>query len=634
MPLQKFQFRPGINREVTDYTNEGGYRDCDKVRFTKGFPEKIGGWQRIGVLSYLGTVRSIHFWQSLTGDLFLGLGTGVKYYIESGLFYYDITPIRDTTAAGDVTFSATDGSSTIVVSDTGHGAVAGDFVTFSGAASLGGLITADVLNQEYQVQVVIDNDSYEIQAREAGTDIASITVDGGLSPTPVVANSSDTGDGGPNTVGAYQINSGLDTALYGTGWGASFWGRGTWGSSADINTATTDLRIWSQDNFGEDLIINARNGGIYYWDRSASATTFQRAVALSDLPGASGAPTIAKSVLVSDRDRHVIAFGCDPFDNVGVQDPLLIRFSDQENPTDWTDTVLNTAGSLRIGSGSEIVGVFETRQQVLVFTDTSLHAMQFLGTPFTFGINLISESTTLQGPNAGVAVDDTVFWMGRNEFYMYNGAVQRIPCSVRSYVFDDFNNLQGEKVSAGLNSAHSEVWWFYPSTNSSTNDRYVVFNYLENVWYIGTLARSAWLDRGALENPIATGLDGYLYEHETGFDDGSTVPPSPISSYIESSPVDIGDGQQFSLIRRVFPDVDFKNSTAPAPEADITLSVQNQTGGSYLRSATGTFVDTDRKQLDFRLRGRQMTFKVSADQLNSTWRLGSPRIDLRPSGRR
>ena len=634
MPLQKLQFRPGINREVTDYTNENGWRDCDKVRFTKGFPEKIGGWSKIGILSYLGTPRSLHFWQSLTGDRFLGLGTGSKYYIEEGLFYYDITPIRSTTTAGDVTFAATDGSPTLLVSDTAHGANAGDFVTFSGASSLGGNITADILNQEYQVVSVVDSDSYQIQAREANTDIASITVGGVLTPTLVNANSSDTGDGGASVVGAYQINSGLDTALYGTGWGAGFWGRETWGSAADINTPTSDLRIWSQDNFGEDLIINPRNSGIFYWNRSDSNPIYQRAIPLSDLPNSSAAPTVAKSILVSDRDRHVLAFGCDSEANPGVQDPLLIRFSDQENPADWTSTVTNTAGELRIGSGSEIVGVFETRQQVLVFTDSSLHAMQFIGPPFTFGINMISENTTLQGPNAGVAVDDTVFWMGRTEFYMYNGSVQRIPCMVRSFVFDDFNNLQGQKVSAGLNSAHSEVWWFYPSANSQNNNRYVVYNYAENLWHFGSLSRSAWLDRGALENPIAAGLDGYLYEHETGFDDGSTNPPSPIESYIESSPIDLGDGEQFSLIRRMFPDVSFRNSTNPDPEVDVTLSVSNQTGGSYLRSTTATFVDNDRQQLDFRLRGRQMSIKISANQINSTWRLGSPRVDLRPDGRR
>ena len=352
------------------------------------------------------------------------------------------------------------------------------------------------------------------------------------------------------------------------------------------------------------------------------------------LAGSSGAPTIAKQVLVSDRDRHVIAFGCDPVDNIGTQDPMLIRFSDQENVADWTPTATNTAGDLRLGSGSEIISVFETRQQVLVFTDTSLYAMQYLGPPFTFGINLISENTSVQGTLSGIAVDDMVFWMGQTEFYMYNGSVQRIPCSVRSYVFDDFNFDQGDKVFAGLNSAHSEVWWFYPSADSTTVNRYVVYNYAEQSWYYGSMDRSAWVDRGAFENPIAAGLDGYLYEHEVGFDDGSTSPVSSIDAFVQSSPVDLGDGEQFVLMRRVLPDIGFENSTAESPSADVTMSVQNQTGGAYLKSSTGTFSNNDRQQLDFRLRGRQFSLKVSSDEVGTTWRLGSPRVDVRPDGRR
>ena len=634
MPLTKLQFRPGINREITSYSNEGGWNDGDKVRFTKGFPEKIGGWVRKGVLSFLGTARGMHPWRDLLGTRLIGLGTDLKFYVEEGGGYNDITPLRTTTAAGDVTFSATDGSSIVAVSDTGHGATTGDFVTFSGAVSLGGNVTADVLNQEYQIAQVVDTDTYNIQVREAGTSITSITVDGELAPVLVVANSSDTGDGGASVVGAYQLNIGQNTAIFGNGWGAGIWSRGAWGSATDINTLTTNLRTWSQDNFGEDLIFNPHNSGIYYFDRSASYTTYQRAVPISSLAGSSGAPTIAKQVLVSDRDRHVIAFGCDPVDNIGTQDPMLIRFSDQENVADWTPTATNTAGDLRLGSGSEIISVFETRQQVLVFTDTSLYAMQYLGPPFTFGINLISENTSVQGTLSGIAVDDMVFWMGQTEFYMYNGSVQRIPCSVRSYVFDDFNFDQGDKVFAGLNSAHSEVWWFYPSADSTTVNRYVVYNYAEQSWYYGSMDRSAWVDRGAFENPIAAGLDGYLYEHEVGFDDGSTSPVSSIDAFVQSSPVDLGDGEQFVLMRRVLPDIGFENSTAESPSADVTMSVQNQTGGAYLKSSTGTFSNNDRQQLDFRLRGRQFSLKVSSDEVGTTWRLGSPRVDVRPDGRR
>ena len=634
MPLTKLQFRPGINREITNYSNEGGWHDCDKVRFTKGFPEKIGGWVKKGVKSFLGTARGMHPWRDLPGSRLVGLGTDLKFYIEEGGGYNDITPIRATTAAGDVTFAATDGSSIVAVSDTGHGATTGDFVTFSGAASLGGNVTAGVLNQEYQITEVVDSDTYNIEVREAGTSISSITVDGELAPTLVAANSSDTGDGGASVVGAYQLNIGLNTSVFGTGWGAGLWSRGTWGSGTNINTLTTNLRTWSQDNFGEDLIFNPHNGGIYYFDRSASYPSFDRAVAINDLAGASGAPTVAKQVLVSDRDRHVIAFGCDPVDAIGTQDPMLIRFSDQENAADWTPTTTNTAGDLRLGSGSEIVSVFETRQQILVFTDTALYAMQYLGPPFTFGINLISENTSVQGVNSGVAVDDMVFWMGRAEFYMYNGSVQRIPCSVRSYVFDDFNFSQGDKVFAGLNSAHSEVWWFYPSADSTTVNRYVVYNYAEQSWCYGSLDRSAWIDRGAFENPIAAGLDGYLYEHEVGFDDGSTSPASSIDAFIQSSPIDLGDGEQFVLMRRVFPDIGFENSTSESPSVDVTMTVRNISGGAYLKSSTGTFLDDDRQQLDFRLRGRQFSLKVSSDEVGTTWRLGSPRVDIRPDGRR
>jgi len=635
MPLTKLQFRPGINREVTNYTNEGGWHDCDKVRFVKGYPEKIGGWQRYSSRSFLGDASAMHQWRTLIGEKLMGIGTGQKYYIEEGQGINDITPIRDTTSAGDVTFSATDGEYEIEVSDTLHGSSVNDFVTFSGAASLGGNITADVLNQEYQIVGIIDEDTYVIEARTANTPISSITVDGQLDPTYVTADASDTGDGGASVVGAYQLNTAPDVVVAGAGWGAGTWSRSTWGSPASVATVTATLRHWSHDNFGEDLIINPRDGGIYYWDRSSSTIgSYARAVELSTLSGASDVPTVAKGIIVSDRDRHVIAFGCDSESDPGTQDPMLIRFSDRENVANWTSTALNSAGELRIDSGSEIIMGVETRQQVLVYTDISLYAMQYLGPPFTFGINMISENITVQGPECAVAVDDMVFWMGQEEFYMYNGAVQRIPCSVRSYVFDDFNQRQGGKVVAGLNSAFSEVWWFYPSANSLVNDRYVVFNYAENIWYIGTLMRAGWIDRGVYERPIAAGLDGYLYEHESGFNDGSSVPAVPIESYIQSSPIDIGDGEQFSLIRRVFPDIVFKNSSNPSPEVDVTLNVRNISGGSYLRSATGIYVDNDRQQLDFRLRGRQMSLKVSADQENSTWRLGSPRVDLRPDGRR
>ena len=640
MPLAKLQFRPGINKEATSYSNEGGWSDSDKVRFHYGYPEKIGGWVKQSNFSFLQPCRSLHTYVTLDGSNLISVGTRYKFYINEGGFYYDITPIRTTTSAGDVTFAAVNGSSTITVSDTAHGAVTGDFVTFSGAVSLGGQITSAVLNQEYQIDVV-DEDTYTFTARTAGTSIASITENGVLNPTPVTADGSDTGNGGASVVGTYQINSGLGVAVTGTGWGSSTWGRGTWGSSA-ASTATNSLRLWGVDNFGEDLLFNVRDGGIYYWDTSADDLTTDRATALSDLPGADATtPTIAKQILVSDRDRHVIAFGCDPQNNIGVQDPLLIRFSSQESITTWTAEVTNTAGDLRVGSGSEIITAVETRNQVLVFTDISLHSMQYLGPPFTFGIGQIADNITIAGPNAVTAVDDKVFWMGIGDFYIYTGQTQKVPCSVRSYIFDDFNTGQSKLVTCALNSAFSEIWWFYPSSSSNENDRYVIYNYLDNTWAVGTLARTAWHDRGLQTYPIAASPDGYLYLHENGQNDGSTNPVSPITSYIESSQISIGQGNEFVFISRLIPDLTFENSISDAPSVDFTLQARNFPGGQYLQSkasevvqSSTTPVEQFTEQAFVRLRGRSFALKVESDTTNTQWRLGTPRVDIRPDGSR
>jgi hypothetical protein len=631
MPLTKLQFRPGINREITSYSNEGGWFDGDKIRFRFGFPEKIGGWQRLGNSTFLGSCRALHVWRTLGLETYLGVGTHLKYYVEYGQGYYDVTPIRRTTSAGAVTFAATDGSSVLTVTDGTHGAVAGDFVTYTDAVSLGGDITAAVLNQEYQIASIVDSSTYTIVARAVAS-LSQITIDGAYTPTPVVANASDTGDGGAGVIGAYQINIGLDTSVFGTGWGAGPWSRGAWGSAATIDLIKDTLRLWMHDNFGEDLVLNVMNGGIYYWDSSGGLSN-NRAVAISDLAGANTSPTVATQIMVSDVDRHVIAFGCDPVDNPGVQDPLLIRFSSQESVTDWNPTALNTAGDLRIGSGSKIIVAVETRQQTIVFTDTSLHAMQYLGPPFTFGIQKISENITIQSPNAAVAVDDRIFWMGRNEFYLYEGTVNRLPCTVRDYVFNDINFDQAEKVFAAANTANSEIWWFYPSANSSENDRYVSFNYLEQAWSYGNLARTAWLDRGVEQLPIAANTDKRLYNHEIGFDDGSTVPASPIEAFVQSSPIDLGDGEQFVFMRRLIPDMDFRNSTAETPSVDVTTRIRNFNGGNYLRTTTST-VNGDTEQVHLRLRGRQFSMRVASDGEGVGWRLGSMRYDLRPDGRR
>jgi hypothetical protein len=697
MPLQKLQFRPGIVREITSYTNEGGWHDGDRIRFRYGFPESLLGWEKYSDTAFLGTCRALLPWVTLSEDRYVGIGTHLKYYIAEGALYYDITPLRQTTAAGDVTFSAAANTlaanvaavdetitltsstgfpeaglikinseqiryaqvsgnvlegltrgvngttaaahsstdavtcATLTVSDTGHDALAGDFVTFSDAVSLGDQITAAVLNQEYEIQTIIDTSTYLVEAR-AEAALSSITTTSGIEGTPVFATTSDSGNGGSSVVGAYQINTGLDTTLTGTGWGAGTWGRGTWSSAASSLTTGDSLRIWSHDNFGEDLLINVRDGGIYYWDRSGGGLT-SRAVALSDLSGASTAPTVAKKVIVSNVDRHVLAFGCDSEVNPGVQDPLLIRFSNQESVTNWKSEATNTAGDLRLGAGSEIITAAETRQQILVFTDRALYAMQYLGPPFTFGINLISENITIQGPLTAIAVDDAVFWMGEGRFYMYQGSVQELPCAVRSYVFNDFNTTQAEKTTAALNSENYEIWWFYPSSSSQENDRYVVYNYMEKAWYYGTLARTAWVDRGILSNPLAASTDHYLYNHELGFNDGSTEPASPLNSFISSSPMDMGDGQQFTLIRRMIPDVSFRNSASDTPTVSVTTRVRNFPNSSFLKTVQSSVTDTT-EQVNLRLRGRQFSLKVDCDATDVAWRLGSFRYGMQPDGDR
>jgi hypothetical protein len=704
MPLTKLQFRPGINRETTSYSNEGGWFDMDKVRFRFGYPEKIGGWEKTSATYFLGTCRALHPWVALSGERYLGVGTHLKYYINEGGGYNDITPIRVTTSAGDVTFSAsantlganvaigdtsitltsasgfpesgrikinseiityaavsgnvlqgclrgqsstteaahTSGDAvlctTLIVTDNDHGVLENDFVTYSGAVTLGGNITAAVLNQEYKVVGKVNANSYLIEAREEAS-LNSITTTTGYTPTYVFASTSDSGNGGSSVVGAYQINTGLDTTIVGTGWGAGTWSRGSWGSAASLAASGQTLRIWSHDNFGEDLLINVRDAGIYYWDKTNGTST--RAVAISDLAGANTAPTIAKKVLVSDRDRHVIAFGCDPQDNIGTQDPLLIRFSDQESITDWAATATNTAGDLRLGSGSEIITAVETRQQVLVFTDVSLHAMQFLGPPFTFGINTVSENITIASPLSAIAIEDQVYWMGAEEFYVYAGNVQRLPCSVRDYVFSDINTDQLEKVTASTNTAFSEVWWFYPSASSTECDKYVVYNYQQQIWYYGSLNRTVWLDRGVESFPIAASTDHALYFHERGFDDGSTSPASAITSFIESSQMSLGDGDNFVFLRKLIPDLTFRDSTAAAPSATMTLQTRNYPGGQYLQTNSKTVsktasvpVEQWTNEVNMRLRGRSFAFKIETTDTGVGWRLGSPRVEVQPDGMR
>jgi len=628
VPLTKLLFKPGINRDVTSYTNEGGWVDCDRVRFRLGFPEIIGGWEKYSTNTYVGTARGLFNWSALDGSNLLGLGTEVKYYIEEGQQFYDITPIRKT-STDSITFAATDGSSTITATDSSHGAVTGDHVTISGAVSLGGNVTAAVLNQEYQITSAPTSNTYTFEAKDT-------------SGATVTANASDSGNGGSGVDGVYQINSGLANGVGGTGWGAGTWGRGTWGSAASIGV-TTQLRLWSHDNFGENLIINPRDGAIYYWIKDDGFSN--RAREIGTIGGANETPVIAKQILVSDVDRHVVAFGTNPVGST-TQDPLLIRFSDQENVLDWNPTATNTAGDLRIGTGSQFVKAIETKREIVIFTNSSVHSMQFIGAPFTFGIQPLASNITIMGPNAAVAVEDAVFWMGKQNFYLYDGKTQQLPCTVTEHVFFDFDFEQFEKVYAGIISEFSEVIWFYTSNSNSLanggdgeNDRYVIFNYSENLWYYGDLGRTAFIDRGIRDFPIGA-ANNYLYNHESGYtDDGSILTAS-----IESSPIDIGEGDKFSFIRRIIPDFTFTGSTNSDPTVNVTLQTNNFPGGSYLqsdlanvdRTATSTTVPFEQftNKADVRLRGRSFSIKVDSSSAGTRWRLGSPRVDLRMDGRR
>ena len=625
MALEKFILRPGINREGTDYSNDGGWFDANFVRFRKGLPEKIGGWAKAVTSTFLGTSRALHAWVDLALTKFLGIGTTFKYYIKEGGNFYDITPLRVTTAAGDVTFAATNGSSTITVTDTSHGAVTNDFVTFSGASSLGGNVTAAVLNQEYQILLVTGVNTYTITAKDT-------------SGATVTANASDSGNGGSSVVGAYQINVGLDTFVESTGWGAGTWGAGTWGSSTPI-TASNQLRIWSHDNFGEDLVINVRAGGVFYYDTSAGTLGTTRATALSDLAGANLAPTKALQVLVSDVDRHVICFGADPISGTsrtGNIDPMLIAFSDQENVTEWEPLPTNTAGSLRLSAGSSIIGAIRARQETLVWTDTSLYSMTFIGQPFTFGINLVNEGVGLISPNAAINSPRGIFWMDKKGFYTYNGQVLDVPCTVQDYVFSDFNEGQSFQAFGFLNKEFDEVGWFYCSSSASTIDRYVVYNYEEKLWTIGQLNRTSWIDEGIFDSPMATS-SGYLYNHETGNDDDG----SPMDNvFIESSDFALGNGEQFQAISRIIPDVKFTGNGGSDQTINFVLKQRDFPGDSLVTESTNTCTASTTK-IDTRLRARQAALRIESDDDNSVgarlgvgFRIGATRMDLKVNGRR
>lgn len=635
MPLKKLQFKPGINRENTRYTTEGGYYDGDKIRFRYGTPEKIGGWERLSNNTYLGTARSLWPWANIGYAAYLGVGTNLKYYIMFGGAYNDITPIVNTTSPGAITFSAvtvSPFSSTITVSHTGHGATVGTSVTYSGVTSPGGLggnITEAVLEQEYQIDTVIDADTYTIIAKDPSTGAA------------VTSNASDSGNGGASVVGAYQVNAGSSSTNPLSGWGSGTWGSGTWG----IGTPSAEtIRVWNHANFGEDLIFGPQGGALYYWDATSGLSV--RGVALNSLSGASDVPTIHNLVMVSDSSRFVLTFGCNDYGSAAI-DPMLIRWSSQENAVNWTPAATNQAGSLRLSHGSRIIATAQVRQEILVWTDVALYSLQYLGPPIVWSSQLLADNVSIVSDRAQTTAAGVTYWMGDEKFYMFDGRTQTLPCDVRQYVFGDFNFSQNQQVFASTVEQFNEVWWFYCSAGSTNIDRYVIYNYLEKAWYYGNMSRTAWIDASVVSNlPIAASSNVLLY-HEYGVDDNLTGTPTAINAFITSSEFDIDDGYNFGFVWRVLPDITFRGSTANNPSVTMSLLPLQNSGSGYnnpasvagsnsaavTRSATVP-VEEFTGQINVRVRGRQMSFKVASDATGVQWQLGSPRIDIRPDGRR
>ena len=616
MPLVKYVFKAGVNKEGTNYSNENGWFDADKVRFRKGKPERIGGWTKNTEDSFIGTCRKIYPYKSVDGTNFTVLGTHQKLYIQQGEKLNDITPIRATTTNG-IVFAATDGSSTITATDDDHGAVVGDFVTISGAATLGGLITAPVLNQEYQIVSVPSVDTYTFTAT-------------------ATANSSDTGNGGSGVDGAYQLNVGLDVYVESTGWGSGIWGAGTFGSSSSLSSSN-QLRLWSLDNFGDDAVANIRADGIFYWDKSSGASA--RATNISALTDASNVPTIALQVMTSDVDRHVIAFGCNTIGSTAL-DPLLVRFSDTESIVDWTPTATNQAGGVQLSQGSVIVAAIKTRQEIIIFTDVGLVSMRFVGSPFVFSFTEVAEGFSLISPNAVVNADSKLFFMDRGGFYIYSGRVQRLPCTVLDYVLSDLNYGQSYKIFGAVNSLANEIMWFYPSGNSLEVDKYVLYNYLENVWSIGTttdnFVRTAWNEAHFSDFPIAASKNSsevninYLYNHEDGHGDEA----NSFTAYIESSDFDLQpDGDHFLQIQKLIPDIQFRNQSSTSDTVSFVIKGRNYPLESLSTLQTidvtpnSTFSNT-------RARSRQCALRVTNSSSDYGWRLGDLRLDIRPDGKR
>jgi hypothetical protein len=626
MPLKKLVMKTGVNKENTRYFNEGGWYSCDKIRFRQGSPEKIGGWQQITNDQFLGIGRSLWAWASLVGAKYIGIGTNLKYYIAlaGGGVYNDITPVRKTTTLNNP-FTG-DGTSTVTVTDVAHGGITGDYVTYSGATGT----YASTFNAEFQI-TVLTADTYTITA---GSAIAAGTY------------------GGATVLAAYQINIGdaIQTPL--TGWDAGGWGLGTWGNGS---TSTSSIRIWNHYNFGEDLIFGPKDGPMYYWDQTSGLTS--RGVALTSLSGASEVPTVQRLFMVSDKSRIVLAFGCNEIGSA-VQDPMLIRWSDQESAVNWKPAITNQAGSLRLSHGSAIQSIAQVRQEILVWTDTALYSMQYLGPPEVYSTQLLSDNISIISDRAWATAAGVTYWMGNEKFYMYDGRTQNLVCDLRQFIFSDINFNQLEQVFAGTNEQFNEVWWFYCSANSTTVDRYIIFNYVEKAWYYGNLSRTAWIDTSVSSNvPIAADYNSRLINHETGLDDNATSTTLPIEAYITSSEFDIEDGHNLGFVWRVLPDVNFTGSASESPTMNLTLLPLQNSGSGYTRGVTpvasvtsdmsvagensypvvrGSTVPVDRYtgQVNIRVRGRQMSIKAASDQIGVQWQLGACRIDIRPDGRK
>lgn len=718
MPLQKLQFRPGLNREGTDYSNEGGWYDGDKIRFRSGFPEKIGGWTQLSTAQFTGVARSIWPWANAdagAGNVYLGVGTSTKYYIYANGAYNDITPIVGTNTLTVTPITASNGSSTLTIKDAAYTPNVGDYVIFSGATSLGGNITAAVIDQEYVITSVNSATStYTVTAKSPSTGL------------PVLANSSDTGHGG-TVLASYEYPTGANIFSYGTGWGTGPYSRGTWGSGYTTGVAN-QLRLWSNDNFGGDLVIAPRGGPIFYWQDASglntraqylsndansttaltlSATagdiTFINAatsitvssafansiypymvIAGTNLPAGTkvdaayltgsttvpitttttgvssgiynfsyaGAfvPVATYQVVASSIQEFVIALGANPYspnDANTAFNPLLVRWSDQANPFQWIPDVTNQSGEYTLTNGSYIMGARATRQEILVWTDSAIYSMQYLGAPYVWGFQILMDNISVISPNCMITVNNVTYWMGRDRFYMYSGRVEVLPCALRQYIFDDINQDQAYQVFAGANEAYNEIWWFYCSTGSNTVDKYVIYNYLDRVWYYGTMSRSAWFQSGSLQYPIAADYNGRLLNHEDGCDDQSTASPQAIDAFVQSSDFDIGDGHNFGFVWRILPDVNFNGSTTNQPAVTMTVKPRENSGTPY-GSADNPQVQSAQNyttvpeytvqqftgQVYTRLRGRQMAFRIESTKLGVAWQLGSPRIDIRPDGRR